>query len=844
MKENSALQSRYEKQFGRLKKELAVGICATLCIALLVAAIGLGNVKQQAGHYVFDVMGDYSTLINSYLRDFNMIYDRIVEKIVEEPSFDEMNSWLKSKEEVFQSAIGYDVYDGVAITYKGGYAHSWDYGDYTDYDPESRRWYQAAKEANGETAIVPPYVTFLDAQMLNDDSYILMSVVKKYNNEIYFDYDIKISEIKKLLQNREQLYSGAKLFMYDRDGYILSSSEQELFAHNINSPDEVLSTGVSDMLKKADSTRNKLCLDLADGALTFMYTDFDANGNAICMLIPFYAVFEHDFLAVFLAVALLIVFECYLYSRSRRSLIEFRSRDEQLSAITGAAFVGCLYINVGNMKFYGSERAEKAFPGCSYEELFEYFSKRVTEPKEYAELEEFLSPKALKNSEAEMNRLETRKFSVDGGKKDSLEQGTVEMCRIFSVLNGKKTVCVLIRDVSEDAAILKEALSRAESANNAKSEFLTRVSHDIRTPLNVIIGMTRLAKENSNPADTNDCLEKIGVSSEFLLGLINDVLDLEKIESGKIQLHFAPYSGKEFTEYIDAVIKPLCEEKNINFEYIVDGPKDFVVMQDRLRINQIYFNILSNAVKFTPEHGKIVFHTDVKKSGEKVILDVSISDTGIGMSEEFQRVMFDSFTQESRTIRPVSEGTGLGLAIVKRTCDLMGMTVSVKSALNEGTTFFFHGEYESAKEESPVSESGASPDTEILKNKNILVCEDHPLNQEIICRLLAKKGAVCEIADNGKRGVEAFENSAPGFFAAVLMDIRMPVMDGLSAARTIRALNRPDAEVPIIALSANAYEDDIKNCAEAGMNAHIAKPFNPEALYNELAEQIEKRSKH
>lgn len=398
---------------------------------------------------------------------------------------------------------------------------------------------------------------------------------------------------------------------------------------------------------------------------------------------------------------------------------------------------------------------------------------------------------------------------------------------------------------------IEQSVREQENANKAKSDFLARMSHDMRTPLNVIMGMSQLAGDNKNPKDTDDCLNKINTASEFLLGLINDVLDMEHIESGKIELHYAPYSGSEFTQYIHAVISPLCEQKNIHFEYSYDGPSDFVILQDKLRINQVYFNILSNAVKFTPEGGKISFETKSEITAEqKVHMIVHISDNGIGMSQEFMTHMFDSFTQENQIVKPIGEGAGLGLTIVKRICDLMDMKISATSELGKGTTFEIEGEYEIVSPEKSklctdfkVDEEKSESDevqNDIAgkidwKNKIILVCEDHPLNQEIIQKLLEKKGAEVVMVDNGKRGVEAFSKSNAGLYDAILMDIRMPVMDGLTATETIRSMNRTDAPtVPIIALTANAYDSDVEKCLNAGMNAHLSKPLDINLLYSTL----------
>lgn len=376
-------------------------------------------------------------------------------------------------------------------------------------------------------------------------------------------------------------------------------------------------------------------------------------------------------------------------------------------------------------------------------------------------------------------------------------------------------------------------------ATNAKSDFLARMSHDIRTPLNVIIGMSHLAQENDNPQDTQECLGKIDVSSEFLLGLVNDVLDMEHIERGTIELHPVPYSGQKFRKYIETVIRPLCKEKNLKFVFEVDYDESFTVMQDTLRINQIYFNLLSNAVKYTPEGGTIAFQTRTKKiSDARIAMDVRISDTGIGMSEEFQKHMFEAFAQENQVMTSLNQGSGLGLSIVKRLCDAMGITIRVTSVMGKGTTYELHGEFDLPSMPLPEEFSDQNvgeEDLSVLNGRKILVCEDHMLNQEILRRLLQSRGMIPLIAEDGKKGVDAFLKSIPGEYSAILMDIRMPIMDGIEAAKAIRASSRPDAKnVPIIALSANAYEEDIRKSFDAGMNAHLAKPVDAKILYETI----------
>ena len=411
----------------------------------------------------------------------------------------------------------------------------------------------------------------------------------------------------------------------------------------------------------------------------------------------------------------------------------------------------------------------------------------------------------------------------------------------------RSDVTELQKQQLEQERVLREALSAAQEASRAKSDFLSRMSHDIRTPLNGIIGMAYLAARQANPQETADCLEKIGTSSKFLLGLINDILDMAKAESGKIELHPEPYLMADFDNYIDSVIRPLYEVKNQTFTADTNPVRTVIPIVDILRFNQIMFNLLSNAVKYTPEGGCISLY--VKNElvpGHRERITAVVSDNGIGMSEEFQKVLFNPFTQAGRNDVSENRGSGLGLSIAKKMVDLMGGSISVKSKLGEGTTFTVVLDFDYIEAEQATwnrDEGRSAVDYSLLENRHVLLCEDHPLNQEIARKLLEEKDMIVELAENGQRAVELFSRSSCGFYDLVLMDIRMPVMDGYEAARGIRALKRADASsVPIVAMTADAFEDDVAKCLAAGMNSHIAKPVDPEQLYRVVAEAVSNRS--
>ena len=414
-----------------------------------------------------------------------------------------------------------------------------------------------------------------------------------------------------------------------------------------------------------------------------------------------------------------------------------------------------------------------------------------------------------------------------------------------TVLVFESDVTKFILQHQEQVAREKTLRQGAEAASKAKSDFLSRVSHDMRTPLNGILGMTYLTEQMNLPPEAKKNLKKIDTSSKFLLSMINEILDLNKIESNKMVLHPEPGDEQDYQAYLDAVIRPICAEKNQQLIVNVDLPKDYMALQDKLIVSRLAFNLLSNASKYTPEGGTISCTVTGKvlpghKQMEKRIV---VSDNGIGMSEKFQRVMFEAFTQENGIDTSEKRGSGLGLAIVKKFVDLIDGTIEVKSALGKGTTFIITA-VEACLPKTVVEEqmSKAADNLnvdEILAGKRVLYCEDHPLNQQIIVALLKKKRMFVDTAVDGQIGVKKFEQGPIHTYDVILMDIRMPIMDGYEATKAIRGLKRPDAQtVPIIALSANAFADDVRKSRQMGMNGHLAKPIEPKQLYATLAKVV------
>lgn len=419
---------------------------------------------------------------------------------------------------------------------------------------------------------------------------------------------------------------------------------------------------------------------------------------------------------------------------------------------------------------------------------------------------------------------------------------------VMFVLSVLFTALLLAIGARMKATVIQGNLKRAEAANLAKSEFLSRMSYEIRTPMNGIVGMSTIAMQNIDNTDKiKDCLEKVIMSSKHLLALINDVLDMSKIESGKVELRHESFNFRAFLQDFENLYGEQAKSKGISYETILASDLEVQIIGDSLRLNQVLSNLLSNALKFTPAKGMIKLR--VSKTGEdqeNVYLRFEVIDTGCGIAEENYDKIFESFEQENVDVTYKYGGTGLGLSIVKRFTGLMGGGIHVTSVQGSGSTFTVDLPFGKIKESGkPTRFSDINGRNDLAKDcyavdydfkgKRILLVEDNELNREIAEELIGVTGASVESAEDGVQAVEMFKESAEGYYDLILMDVQMPHMDGYEATRCIRALGRSDAQkVPIFAMTANAFAEDVQKSREAGMNAHISKPLNIRAVYKQM----------
>lgn len=527
-------------------------------------------------------------------------------------------------------------------------------------------------------------------------------------------------------------------------------------------------------------------------------------------------------------------------NRVKRTEEEYRSKEKLLIDSVMTLFGEFIVLNLDTGKFV-SYKSDEVMNAIKEQEIFQAFNKEYGEtiihPDDRERFFEFFKLDHIRRRMEKTDKritLEVRRLNADG------EYRWCEM--IGTLLEGREDNLVLLtfHDIHELHLVLQDALKMAEQANTAKSDFLSRMSHDIRTPMNAIMGMTSIATANlDNRTKIEDCLAKIGLSAKFLLSLLNDVLDMSRIESGKINIVKEPFQLQEVIQNVILLIEGQTRVKKQELQIQIDERVQGTYIGDALRIHQILMNLLTNAVKYTEEEGQVsLCITPIRQAQDVMWTRIMVKDNGIGMSKEFQNKIFEPFEQERQNGGRVFEGSGLGLAIVQNLIHMMGGSISVESSQGEGSCFTVilpMKKAEPCQETELPHEEDTAPDTRNYQGERILLVEDSDLNREIAQTILEMRGLKVDTAENGKLAVEKFNRSVPGTYQAILMDIRMPVMDGLQATKKIREGTHPEAKhIPIIAMTANAFENERQEAGRMGVDEYLTKPIDQDQLFHTL----------
>ncbi len=526
-------------------------------------------------------------------------------------------------------------------------------------------------------------------------------------------------------------------------------------------------------------------------------------------------------------------------------MIAMASKEQILSEITQMLYGYNVTLNLRTGKYTllegtGLEEFTRIYQFTDdFEESRKYKLERMN-PEFKQAYTELVSLDNLRKIKDRSGHIGTLQYSVNFDNKERWHEINVF---IGADQYGERIAHILCRDVTEEyeKVYIKNQLEIAQASNETKTRFLSNMSHDIRTPINGIIGMLHIAKiHREDKARVNDCLNKIEISANYLLTLLNDILDLNKLESGKMAMEENAFNVNDLTDDIYNIIQPSAQMAGITIKKeqgIFQYPE---VVGSATHLRQILMNLISNAIKYSHAKGTVCVQTEELNREEDIIwYQFSVKDCGIGMTKEFQQRMFDMFEQEQAGARTTHKGSGLGLSIVKMLVELFGGTLTVESEKGKGSTFRVILPFKINHNPLPAENKAIVDTADCLKDIRILLVEDNELNMEIAQEILQNAGAIITQAENGKKAVEIFEAAPAKTFDVILMDVMMPEIDGLEATRIIRRMDRLDAKkIPIIAMTANAFSEDIEKSLEAGMNEHIAKPLNMKVLATAVAKLL------
>ena len=753
----------------------------------------------------------------------------------------EIRSWLIGFFEDIRAMTGdsivdpYAVVDGQIIA-----ANAW--GGDADYDYASAPWYRMALDAGGDVVYTDAYI---DA--VHNRTVITLAIQSGSRGDV-LAFDI-FPEYFHFAENSVSLPEGSSYFLCDRRGTLLyaqtgmAAGRDELQAYL----DRVIEALKSGGLSRPDS----YVYDM-EGRQRGVYFHLADNGWLSIVTVPYRTILSDlraatlVFSAVFLLFLLFtVVISVRSYRLSRRV-----ERTNETVRVLGNSYYAVYRVDFEQGTYdmiKGSDYLRQRLPQQGAYHDFLTVAAQVIEEKA---CQEFIQSFSLDNIR-QLVQKRVRDYGGDFLRRFGETYRWVNVRMLFdeSLNPGEVVICFREIDMEKQAQLqqmrlLENALDTARKTEESQGRFFSSMSHDMRTPLNAIIGLSELAAENAgDPGRVREYLGKISHSSRQLLGLINDILELSRLEHGKLDLNREPFDLTECLSECVGVFLPQAQRENKTLTLSFDI-QDAQVLGDSFRIAQIMNNLLSNAVKYSDPGSSVSVRVRQMEPQKYAKYQFVVSDTGRGMSPEFLHKLFEPYEREVRFGARNVSGTGLGMPIVKSIVAQMDGQITVESELGKGSTFTVTLPLETAGSRPPETpaEPSAAPASAALAGRRILIAEDNEVNMEIATELLSMQGMEVTQAWNGREAVERFSASPPGYFDAILMDMQMPEMNGCDAARAIRAMDRADAgTVPILAVTANAFAEDIAATTEAGMDAHISKPIDFPSLYQTLAGQIARR---
>ena len=838
---------RNNKGGGPLSKWSSWRILWILILFVAVAAAGmtisqqllLDNARTMGKNLVTSYSNDENNQLSEYDRILTMAMYYLEDMDGQGATAAELEEWLVDffeKSTTLISASSLEIYavrDGQVIS-AGGIRSR-------DCDFKTQPWYQQAMAAEGKVIYTDAYAS--DAY---DGQMAVTVAVSAAGSDNAVAFDVPLSHFR-ANHTVQELPVGGAYYVLDKQGNLLyynipfQADESDLQVYTKNLFDRVnrgeLDGKDNEIVGMQHLTRGLYYQHTDNGWLCILTVPYDTLLQGVQNILVYYGV----------GLGLIVLIAVAMWLRDRK-LSRTAKRTSETVQVLGDMYYAIYRVNVETGIYEMTKGSDFVIQELGeelgrYDDLLRIILSQLDEWTG----EEFANNFSLKNIRRLVHQ-DTRDFGGEFLRKSGDEERWISVRMLTDPKKIPNEAVICFRDVENEkeeqqrqVRLLKGALSAAEQSEKSQQQFFSMMSHDMRTPLNIIIGMTGLALQSDcEPEKVRDYLNKIGAASQQMLALINDILEISRLEQGNVSMEIKPF---DLVQTLNTCLSPFLAQaktQNKNFQVSVDV-KNQLVKGDPARLGQIINNLVSNSMKFTREGDSLSVTLRQMDEGKRNNYLFVVEDTGAGMSEDFLPKLFDPYEREVRFGAKEVMGTGLGMPIVKNLVTRMGGQIAVSSALGRGTTFSVTIPFDAS--EFPLSEPEHEPQELIpLEGKRILLAEDNLLNMEIATELLKMRGADVTPAEDGRKALEAFQASDPFFFDAVLMDMQMPDMDGCQATQAIRALDRPDArQVPIIALTANAFAEDITRTTQAGMDAHLAKPINIEQLCTTLTKLMAER---